>query len=654
MSRQEIHPNKSRPIRAERKAQIVESTGRFLADKFLILFLITILNQPTLHGGEKFDFCGYLWTRENGRIDTIEEKEAFSGLAYVDGLTMKNGTIEWEMWFSGARSYAGVIFRRQNNGDFEEFYIRPHKCNGLNYDAFQYTPVFNGVSCWQLFHGPGYTREASIPSGEWLRFRLEVVDDRARVSVIHDSGEVITMMIDKLELAASEGRIGIKTPIDGSAWISGVKVYDSIMTPFPEPHPATPGSPGIITEWEVSNSIPNNFIDPSAYYRESGITSWTRISSENNGLINLTKFVTRDMTQPGWVYARTFLVSSEPTSRVFSLGYSDNVTLFLNGNPVYTGTNGFTTRDPSYAGLIGYFDKVYLMLDSGRNEITLLVGEQFGGWGFMMRDASAIYNNTSYLNTVTSRRGGYSYPESVAADTETGDVYVSIFTGEKGGSVIKISQTLMDPITEIISGLANPTGIIVVDEKLFITCRGHILVVDKKNGQFIERILVKGSKFLNDISADEKRRLYITDSEASIVFRIENGTIEEWLDSSTVSKPNAIDYSEGKIFIGCSGSSEIISVDTETKESTFITRIHENAIIDGLKVLKDGAILIGDHAGYLYLLEKSGNLRLLLNTYSAGLRLADFDFIKEGGFLIIPGLYSNYIGVFQLKKPNRP
>jgi len=37
---------------------------------------------------------------------------------------------------------------------FEHFYIRPHQSG--NPDANQYTPVFNGVSAWQLYHGALY------------------------------------------------------------------------------------------------------------------------------------------------------------------------------------------------------------------------------------------------------------------------------------------------------------------------------------------------------------------------------------------------------------------------------------------------------------------------------------------------------------------
>ena len=41
--------------------------------------------------------------------------------------------------------------------------------------------------------------------------------------------------------------------------------------------------------------------------------------------------------------------------------------------------------NPSFLGIVGMTDVVYLPLEKGLNEIFLLVKESFGGWGFMAK-----------------------------------------------------------------------------------------------------------------------------------------------------------------------------------------------------------------------------------------------------------------------------
>ena len=55
-----------------------------------------------------------------------------------------------------------------------------------------------------------------------------------------------------------------------------------------------------------------------------------------------------------------------------SFGYSDEPTVFLNSEPVFTGKSSFRFRDPGFLGIMNVEnDAVYLDLKKGRNEIIL-------------------------------------------------------------------------------------------------------------------------------------------------------------------------------------------------------------------------------------------------------------------------------------------
>jgi hypothetical protein len=86
------------------------------------------------------------------------------------------------------------------------------------------------------------------------------------------------------------------------------------------------------------------------------------------------------------VFARAVIYSDRDQRKKMSFGYSDEATIFLNSEPVFTGKSAFRFRDPGFLGIMDVEnDAVYLDLKKGRNEVLLAVAEYFGGWGFICR-----------------------------------------------------------------------------------------------------------------------------------------------------------------------------------------------------------------------------------------------------------------------------
>jgi len=92
--------------------------------------------------------------------------------------------------------------------------------------------------------------------------------------------------------------------------------------------------------------------------------------------------------QPGMrvVYARTRIDADRDQVRKLELGYSDDVSVFLNGRILYRGRSAQSFRDPAFLGIVNpENDAVYLPLAKGKNELVLAVSELGGGWGFICR-----------------------------------------------------------------------------------------------------------------------------------------------------------------------------------------------------------------------------------------------------------------------------
>ena len=92
--------------------------------------------------------------------------------------------------------------------------------------------------------------------------------------------------------------------------------------------------------------------------------------------------------QPGAkvVYARTTINSDRDEVRKLAIGYSDEVSVFLNGRILFRGRSPQYFRDPAFLGIMNVEDDaVYLPLKKGSNELVLAVSELGGGWGFICR-----------------------------------------------------------------------------------------------------------------------------------------------------------------------------------------------------------------------------------------------------------------------------
>jgi hypothetical protein len=86
------------------------------------------------------------------------------------------------------------------------------------------------------------------------------------------------------------------------------------------------------------------------------------------------------------VYARTNIPSDRDQVKKLAIGYSDDVSVFLNGQILFRGRSAQNFRDPAFLGIVNpENDALYLPLKRGNNELLLAVSELGGGWGFICR-----------------------------------------------------------------------------------------------------------------------------------------------------------------------------------------------------------------------------------------------------------------------------
>jgi len=200
------------------------------------------------------------------------------------------------------------------------------------------------------------------------------------------------MTVTNLRRGDSEGAIGL--------WGLGGGAYFTNLTYTPSPDRAPlPDLPpyaeaGLISSWELSQAFDAADVDAATY--PTSITQWDKVQAEDPGFVLVNRYRTspamfpmppREEMQKGRVkgakvvFARAH-ISSEAAEKILMIGYSDDIVVYVNGKPVFSGKNALGYRSDDALGVSGLNDQVPIHLNAGDNEVLVAVTEYNGGWAF--------------------------------------------------------------------------------------------------------------------------------------------------------------------------------------------------------------------------------------------------------------------------------
>ncbi len=599
--------------------------------------------------GEIVDFESDAWILRNAEIVEYMDRKCLIGTAFLKDVEFEDGVIEVDVAVDGARSYPGIVFRMQSEQNYERFYLRPHRSN-LYPDALQYTPVINGIACWQFYNGAGYTAGADIPKDQWMHLKMEVQGTQARI-FINDTSKPVLEIYD-LKHGASRGTIGIFSPRNRTAHFSNFRYQIDNSLQFDKP-PKIETPPGMVMEWWLSQAVKYSQIETERYPKEElEKAEWQEVSADPSGLINVASYIVRTSREPDCVMAKTVIKSDESETKKYLFGYSDEITVFLNGDILFTGESAYQQRDPSFLGIVGLYDAVYLPLKKGDNELLLMISEVFGGWGFMCQDASAIFQHAD-LEKRWETSSDFMIPESAVYDSERNVFYVSNYdmynnSGPTGTQFIsKVSAEGKIEKLKWVEGLGKPTGMAIFRDKLYVVERRGLAEVDLASGEVLERHQTPNSIFLNDIAIDQSGQAYISDSSKGVIYRFSEGEFEEWLSGDQIGAPNGLHIYDGNLIIGNSADNRLKAADLDTKEVTTIANLG-SGIIDGIRTDKNGNYIVSHWEGRIYRVSQTGQVTRLLDVTPSRCYCADFEYVVEKDLMIVPAFFNNRLTAYQL------
>jgi sugar lactone lactonase YvrE len=489
-----------------------------------------------------------------------------------------------------------------------------------------------------------------IPAKAWIHLKLEVSGTQARVYL--NNAEQPGLVVHELKHGVSTGSIGIFSQKDRNAIFSNFQYRaDNSLTFPPPPAPAAP--PGILSEWRLSQPFPAGGVDMELSPDAQGLTDirWQTVRSEPSGLVDIARYHKRTGREPDCVIAKTTITAEEAGVKKLLFGYSDLVSLFVNGRLLFMGNSAYRQRDPSFLGAVGLHDAVYLPVKKGENELLLMIMESFGGWGFICQDGRAVYQDPG-LRSSWKTGAVFSVPESVTYDTARQVLYVSNFDAYNMGPggrqfISKVALNGQVEALKWVTGLNNPTGLDVYKDKLYVAERGNLVEIATETGAILNRYPAPGSVFLNDVAVDASGGIYLSDSGKHVIYKFAGGAFEEWLKGSEILRPNGLHVHGGRLIVGNNGDNAVKAVNLSDKKIVTLARLGPGTI-DGIKADRAGHFLVSHWEGKIYRLTPAGEVTRILDTTVPEINNADFEYVEDKNLIVIPTFLSNTLMAYEI------
>ena len=595
------------------------------------------------------------WELGSSKVVEHLGQKSLRGPAMLKDANFTDGVVEVDIAMDESRAFPGILFHVQSPRECENIYVRPHRSGEPV--AVQYTPMFNGMDAWQLYHGAGYGAQADIPLNRWVPVRLEVKGTQARLFI--DNAPAPAIVVDELKHGAIGGSLGLFESAGANVHFANFRYRSDSTLRFPPPARVAVAD-GLITSWKLSQAFPISSVDRARSPEAQGLAGieWRDVSSEASGLVNVSRWVARTGLLPDVVLAKAEIRAEKAHLAKLSFGYSDEVTVFLNGKPVFTGDASYRVRDPLFYGAVGLYDAVFLDLKEGVNELLFMDAEVFGGWGFMARLEPLPTGGRVLGNGVTAlweTPAELAYPESAVYDPLHDAVYVSSFVGpyrpgqEPQGFVSKVKGSGEIEALRWVIGLKSPAGLAVWKDRLFVVERDGVAEVDTTSGKIVHRLPATGAKMLNDIAVSPEGVVFVSDSGAGVIYRSSDGTLQPWLSGPEVSQPNGVLVDGGRLVWGNNGDRCLKAVDLASKEITPLVRMPPG-LIDGVESDGAGNLVVSHWEGNVYRVRPTGELETLLDTSDTLTNAADIDVVPEKGLLLVPTFLANRLTAYRVAR----
>tara|TARA_B100000767_G_scaffold183431_1_gene171238 strand:- start:3416 stop:4300 length:885 start_codon:yes stop_codon:yes gene_type:complete len=276
---------------------------------------------------------------------------------------------------------------------------------------------------------------------------------------------------------------------------------------------------------------------------------------------------------------------------------------------------------------------------------------------------STISNAAPELSKLWETKADFKLPESVIYDKENDILYVSNmqddpFKKDKNGFISKVDLDGNILKLKWVKGLNAPKGLAISKGKLYVGDVDQLVEIDIKKGKISNRYDAVGAALLNDVAADSKGNIYVSDTFTDTIYRLNTfGQLTKWLYSPKLQAPNGLHYEKGQLIVGSWGHptdgwaaaevGHLKTISLKTKKIKSLGNGKAVGNLDGVESDGKGAYYVADWVGgKLFLIQPNGRFKVVLDL-SQG--VADHEVIHEKNIIIIPMMLEGKLVTYKIK-----
>lgn len=252
-------------------------------------------------------------------------------------------------------------------------------------------------------------------------------------------------------------------------------------------------------------------------------------------------------------------------------------------------------------------------------------------------------------------------PESVLFDKSRNVLFVSNqnYKGKEGEGFISKHKINGDMIqSKWITGLVAPKGMAIVGDRLFVSSKTELVEVSISEGKILKRHSHEKAEALNDVVADKKGNVYVSDMYTSAIYRLSKGEFGIWLEGAELENPNGLFIKGKNMYVSAwggftnrkprtAGKGHLLKINMKSKE---ISKLSDAPIgnLDG--VLRKGKkfILSDWIAGEIFSFDrKTKQAKSIYKLYEGA---GDIEYIKKKKLLFVPMAKTDEIVVLRPSK----
>lgn len=204
---------------------------------------------------------------------------------------------------------------------------------------------------------------------------------------------------------------------------------------------------------------------------------------------------------------------------------------------------------------------------------------------------------------------GLAGPECALPDAKAGVIYVSNVNGDPMGKDAKgyLAKVSLDgkKVEKWVDGLKAPKGLAIANGHLFTADPNELVEVNLADGKIVARHAAEKSGLLNDVVADAKGNIYVSDTGAGGIWRLSGGKMEKWLDDKVLAGANGLLVEGDNLIVNTwgvltgngfetSSPGRIVSVSLADKKITELDGGKPVGNLDGFASLGGGSYIVSD------------------------------------------------------------